>query len=116
MQTKKAKDYDSKERESDWDADAVGSLRETLLAKIMSLSDEWKKEKAVREEQKRKEVAEGTGAPAPDGEVIPDSDDEIIVGEVVSKTSAKKGAGKGKQASKNDKAAKSGEEPVLRLR
>lgn len=116
LQTKKAKDYDSKERETDWDADVVGTLRDTLLAKTLSLSEEWKKEKAAKEAQKKRDAAGSTTPSVAEGaEVIPDSDDEIIVGEVISKSVAKRVA-KGKQAAKNEKGDKTGEGEALRLR
>lgn len=73
----------------------------------MSLSEEWKKEKAAKDEQKRRDKESTTEANTPVGgsaepELVPDSDDEIIVGEVVKKAPISRGA-KGKQpAGKND--------------
>lgn len=112
LQTKKPRDYDSKERELDWEASNVADLRDTLLVTAKSLSEEWKKEKTAKEEQKKKETAESNGVAAPEDVVIPDSDDEIIVGEVVTKPGIKKGAGKGKQPVKTRKS----EGDAMRLR
>ena len=106
---RKAKSYDSKEREKDWEADVVGSLRETFLAQTLSLSEEWKKEKAAKEEQKKRDqerAAEQDRAEkaANEVEVVAESDDEIIIGEVVKKAHlSKRDTGKGKQSVADDK-------------
>lgn len=81
---KKSKDYSSKEREQDWDAEAVINYRNELMATAESLSDVWKKERAAREEQKRKE-AEAAQSGATSEAAAEDSDDEIIVGEIITK-------------------------------
>lgn len=94
-QNKKPKDYSSREREQDWDAEAVINFRNELMATAESLSDVWKKEKVTREEQKRKEAeAAPSGATS---EAAPDeSDDEIIVGEIITKPKPASTRGKGK--------------------
>lgn len=90
-QSKKPKDYSSKEREQDWDAEAVLNFRDELMAKAESLSDVWKKEK----EQKRKE-AETAPSGATSEAALDGSDDEIIVGEIISKPKPTNAKGKGK--------------------
>lgn len=78
----------------------MSSLRDTLHGKALSLSDQWKKEKAVKEESKKqKEAAEATRNSSklgPEAEVIPDSDDEEIV--VTGVRAATKKGGKGRQS------------------
>lgn len=86
------KEYTSKERDDDWDNEKVSELREALLKSAGDLSEEWKKDRAAKEEQKKKEVAEVAGKP----DVIEDSDDDIVVSEVVVKAKPGKGKGKGK--------------------
>lgn len=94
---KKPREYSSREREADWDAAGIASLRDTLLMQTQSLSDLWKQEKAAKEEQRKRETAEaGPSATASEGGGAPESDDEIIVSEIVSKAKASRTKGKGK--------------------
>ncbi|KAF7314463.1 ULP-PROTEASE domain-containing protein [Mycena kentingensis (nom. inval.)] len=53
--TKKAgnKAYPATQRAADWNAAATGTLRDELKARIEDLSVEWKKEKALREQEKK---------------------------------------------------------------
>ena len=104
---KKPKDYPSREREQDWDAEAVVGFRDELRARADSLADQWRAERAAREEQRRKESTAATAGPGPGpgaagapSEAVEDSDDEINVGEVISKAkpASTKGKGKGKAA------------------
>lgn len=90
-------------------------MRDGLFAQAMSLSDEWKKEKMAKEAQKKIEATLASRAGRRTTETVPDSEGEVEVSEVISKTTAKKATGKGKQAAK-DKAGKSEDGGALRLR
>lgn len=93
MQTKtRLKDYTSKERDVDWDNENVGKLREELLTSAEALSEEWKRDRTAKEEQKKKETTEVAGNP----DIVEDSDDDIVVSEVVVRAKPTKGKGKGK--------------------
>ena len=78
----------------------MSSLRENLHGQALSLSEQWKIEKAVKEESKKqKEAAEAIRSSSklgPEAEVIPDSDDEEIV--VTGVRAATKRGGKGRQS------------------
>lgn len=81
-------------RQDDWKGELTGDMRERLARDIDQLSGEWKKDRAAKEEAKRKEAAEGTGAM----EVLESSDDEVDIVETTRAVPAvptKKG-GKGK--------------------
>ncbi|KZT28340.1 cysteine proteinase [Neolentinus lepideus HHB14362 ss-1] len=67
------------ERRTDWEAQNVGEFRDELSARILSLSEDWKRERAAREEERRKLAAEGG---AQDNTITNDSDDDIIVEDV----------------------------------
>ncbi|GJE88369.1 hypothetical protein PsYK624_044520 [Phanerochaete sordida] len=114
---KKPKDYSSKEREQDWDAEAVMNYRNELLATAESLSDLWKQEKAVREEQKRKE-AEAAPSGATSEAAAEESDDEIIVGEIITKPKPvnNRAKGKAKAAAASSASAPAQETKADRLR
>jgi hypothetical protein len=97
--SKKPKDYSSYEREQDWDAAAVTGFRDELRARAESLADQWRQERAAREEHRRRErekEAASAAALSAMPEAVEDSDDDIIVGEVVTKTKAAPAKGKGK--------------------
>lgn len=115
VQSKKPKDYTSREREQDWDAEAVASFREELRARADSLADLWRTEKAAREaarkeeEARKKAEAEAAGPSAATSEAAEESDDEIIVGEIITKPKktgggASKGKGKAKAVPEEMKA------------
>ena len=65
------------------------NLRETFREKTILLSEAWKKERA--EKEGTKEGSAGEKAAAPEPEVIEDSDDDIIVGEIIPAPQAKGG-------------------------
>jgi hypothetical protein len=46
-------------RKEEWEDDQTLTLRQELIARIESLSELWKKERAAKEEQRKKDVAEG---------------------------------------------------------
>lgn len=124
-QNKKVKNYPLHERQRDWDADAVESLRERLLGRFVELSDKWKEQKTREQDKegtkgKDKEVQQSTGeaaSAAPSAMLVPtvvvDSDDEIemVVSNVKSKSTARKAPQKGKTPS-----AAKGETKAARLR
>lgn len=64
----------SSERKSVWDEPAINALRSNLAARIMALSDDWKAERAKKEEEKKSR--EGTGQT---GDSVDSSDDEINI-------------------------------------
>ncbi|KAF5382633.1 hypothetical protein D9615_003013 [Tricholomella constricta] len=76
-------------RQDDWKAELTGDMRERLADEIKQLSVEWKQERTMKEEAKRKEAAERTGPI----ELAESSDDEVdIVETIPAVTTAKKGA------------------------
>ena len=76
------------------------------MARTQSLSDVWKQERAAREEMKKRETAEaGPSATTSEGAV--DSDDDIIVGEIIRKSKASTARGKGKAKAKSGPTADS---------
>lgn len=81
------------QRQHDWDDAAIGGFREKLARRIQELSVEWKKDRALKEEQKKKDVLEGKTI-----EVVEDSDDEI---EYVEDTVSTKGKTPSKAAGNN---------------
>ncbi|KAF8073873.1 hypothetical protein FPV67DRAFT_772567 [Lyophyllum atratum] len=85
-------------RQDDWKGEMTGDMRERLGRDIERLAVDWKKDRAAREEAKRKEAPEGAGAI----EVLESSDDEVDIVETtpaVSSETTKKG-GKGKAPTK----------------
>ena len=78
----------------------MSSLRDILHVRALSLSEQWKKETAVKEESKKQkeaaEAARNSSKLGPEAEVIPDSDDEEIV--VTGVRAATKKGGKGRQS------------------
>ncbi|EPQ51077.1 hypothetical protein GLOTRDRAFT_141216 [Gloeophyllum trabeum ATCC 11539] len=69
------------ERKADWDAENVGAFREELSLRILQLSEEWKKDRAAKEEE-RKRLA-GAEKPASGGVSAADgSDDDIVLEDV----------------------------------
>lgn len=69
------------------------------MARTQSLSEAWKQEKVAREEMRKKETADA-GPSATTSEGVVDSDDDIIVGEIISKPKASNARGKGKAKAK----------------
>lgn len=76
------------------------NLREAFREKTLALSETWKKERAEKEGPKDEGASDKTKAKAkaPVAEVIVDSDDEIVVGEVIP---APKGAKRGRKVADN---------------
>ncbi|CDO70841.1 hypothetical protein BN946_scf184801.g34 [Trametes cinnabarina] len=66
---------------SDWYTGSVDNLREVFREKTIALSEAWKKERAEKEGPKQ-ETASDKPKP-PEAELIDDSDDEIVVGEII---------------------------------
>lgn len=89
-----------KARERDWNAEVVGGLRSELQDRIAALSAKWREEKAARGGQR--EEVEGATEKAK-AETVEDSDDDIVVGEIVSRAPVKKAVGKGKAARSTEK-------------
>ncbi|OCH91910.1 cysteine proteinase [Obba rivulosa] len=83
--SKKARDYPASERSQDWQGEIVSDIRANLARRIEELSETWKKERATKEEQTKKNN-EGSGSvkPAP---AAPGSDDEIVIEDVEISTS-----------------------------
>ncbi|KAI8978855.1 hypothetical protein BD414DRAFT_120430 [Trametes punicea] len=77
--------------QDDWYTGSMANLRQEFREKTLALSEAWKKERVIREGAKEESINEKANAPEP--EVIEDSDDEIIVGEIIpaSKTPNKGG-------------------------
>ncbi|GLB38240.1 hypothetical protein LshimejAT787_0501050 [Lyophyllum shimeji] len=85
-------------RQGDWKGELTSDMRERLAIDIEQLSAEWKKDRAAKEEAKRKEAAEGSGAI----EVLESSEGEVDIVETtpgLPTAPAKKG-GKGKAPTK----------------
>jgi len=93
--TKKARGYDSKERDSDWNHAAVGGIRQGLQDRIVELASEWEIiQKQKSEEKKQAAGSRSTSAAAP-GE---DSDSDVVVedGPIKPAAPAKPSQAKGK--------------------
>jgi hypothetical protein len=69
------------ERKAEWKDENIGCLREKLAARIIELSEQWKIEKAAKEEQRKKEFTEGK-----DAEPVGSSDSEIDIVEDLATT------------------------------
>ncbi|KAL6308454.1 hypothetical protein BKA93DRAFT_566260 [Sparassis latifolia] len=74
------RDFSADMRKEIWHAKEAGNFRENLKDRILALSETWKEDRVAKEDQKAKGSAEGITTPAES--VIPESDDEIEVGEV----------------------------------
>ncbi|KAJ3528935.1 hypothetical protein NM688_g7926 [Phlebia brevispora] len=104
IMAKKPREYASKEREQDWEADTVAGLRENLYDRIMELSAKWKDSRPSKGKEKEvqlKDIADTatTGPSTRAVSVVVDEDDEEIeIGEIISKAPAKKGNAKTKAA------------------
>ena len=72
----------------------IGDAREGLLKRIVELSKTWKEEKAAKDKEKEKQKQkEGSTASSTDAKKpVEISDDEIEVGEVITRSDAKKAA------------------------
>jgi len=88
------------ERQTNWDEASVGSLRAKLAAKVVELSEQWKRDRAAKEEQK-KDISEGK---EPDR--VESSDDDVDIVEVPDEPfmPVSKGKGKGKGKAPHSKA------------
>ena len=82
-----SKPSDKNENLAEWNHDDIGGLREKLTGQIVELSEKWKIERALKEEQRKKEVAEGKEV---EGDESSDSDIDIVE-DVVAKVSPPKG-------------------------
>jgi hypothetical protein len=82
---------DVSQRKEDWEDSLTESFREELRARIESLSDAWKKDRAAKEEQRKKDLAEGKEA-----ETVGSSDSEIDIEDVTPAPPTKPPPSKGK--------------------
>lgn len=80
------------------------NLRETFRAITIELSERWKKERSEKEGPKEDEPSEKAKAKPVEVAVIEDSDDDIIVGDIIPAPS--KGAAKGGKKSNTGKASR----------
>ncbi|KNZ80894.1 Ubiquitin-like-specific protease 2 [Termitomyces sp. J132] len=94
-------------RKDDWKYEQTVDMRERFRADIEKLSAEWKKDRAQKEEVKRKEAAEG----GPSIQTIESSDDEIDIVE----TTPAPASGKAKKKGGRRKSPKKSTS-VMRLR
>ncbi|KAH0586387.1 hypothetical protein H2248_007625 [Termitomyces sp. 'cryptogamus'] len=98
---------ESRTRKDDWKYEQTVDMRERFRADIEKLSAEWKKDRAQKEEVKRKEAAEG----GPSIQTIESSDDEIDIVE----TTPAPASGKAKKKGGRRKSPKKSTS-VMRLR
>ncbi|KAG6903153.1 hypothetical protein C0995_004700 [Termitomyces sp. Mi166 len=106
-QTRGKGPIESRTRKNDWKYERTVDMRERFRTDIEKLSVEWKKDRAEKEEAKRKEAAEG----GPSIEVIESSDDEI---DIVETTTPALASGKTKKKGGRRKLPK--KDPVMRLK
>jgi hypothetical protein len=83
------------ERRADWKEEDIGQLRDKLTAQILELSEQWKHDRAEKEERRRREAAEGKEV-----DLVESSDSEIDIVEDVRVTAPKSTAGPSKLKSK----------------
>ncbi|PCH39744.1 hypothetical protein WOLCODRAFT_136474 [Wolfiporia cocos MD-104 SS10] len=83
--SQKGKDYDREQRRHDWKDDEVEGLRQELTERIQELSQDWKRERASKEEQLKKDEAEDSSKSGATAAAIPveDSDSDVIIEETV---------------------------------
>ncbi|KAI0789620.1 hypothetical protein C8Q75DRAFT_144894 [Abortiporus biennis] len=85
----RSKGYDATARALDWNGQVLGSMRETLLTRTLSLHEEWKKQQSREGERKdTQEPPAEAGTSTDASPVVEDSDDELV--EVIEDTTAKK--------------------------
>jgi hypothetical protein len=65
-------------RQADWQQEEITGMRDRLSTQILQLSDQWKVQRAAKEEQRKKEAAEGK-----DVDEVESSDGEIDIVEDV---------------------------------
>ncbi|KAI0357362.1 hypothetical protein OH77DRAFT_1422202 [Trametes cingulata] len=92
--------------QADWYTGSIENLREVFREKTIALSEAWKKERAEKEGVKDSGASDKGKAKAPEAEVIEDSDDEIIVGDIIPAPAPAKGGNKGGKKGGNTKATR----------
>lgn len=93
FQTRGKGPVESRTRRSDWKHEETVDSRGRFRAEIEKLSVEWKRDRAEKEEAKRREVAEG----GPSIQVPESSDDEIDIVETTPAPVSSKGKKRGKR-------------------
>ena len=78
MEQNRKSSTDISQRKKDWEESAISELRQELHGRIESLSETWKKERTAREEQRKKDLAEGKEIEKTDT-----SDSDIDIADVV---------------------------------
>jgi len=90
------------DRDLDWKKEQVGAFRENLTKAILTLSGEWMEERAKEAEEKAKaKEREGTSKPdSVDVDSPEESDDDVILEEIVTRKPDKKPAAKRPETTK----------------
>ncbi|KAI0366641.1 hypothetical protein BV20DRAFT_1094668 [Pilatotrama ljubarskyi] len=90
--------------QADWYTGPMDNLREVFREKTIALSEAWKRERAEKEDVREGAASDKGKTKAPEAEVIEDSDDDIIVGDIIPAPAPAKGGNRGGKKGGNTKA------------